>query len=236
MLKQFENCISLGSNCVMSTFMCRTGLHSFDAPFDWVYTQNFSSIIKLIDNNFIDFLNKENLEKATVYCTNDMYSFQDKKYNISFYHDFCRTYEEVKEKYDRRIDTFLKKIKSPTCFFRIFDDENEVDYINNNQEYIKKIIKKHNINNEVIFLYCGKNKKKYLKNVKNFCINVERRYDLGWYQHKDHSCKMLENKDFCEFIKNILPYEIIEKNKKFYYNGYNSKFGPFIDLKNDFKD
>lgn len=226
MLKQFENCISLGESCSLSMFMCRTGLHSFTGPFDWIDTLSFDGVLKNIDNGFVDFLNEKNLQREGFYN----YTVYDKKYNIYFFHDFCKKYEEVKEKFDIKAKRLLEKMKQPSCFFRLVSNKMEVAYINNNQKYIQKVIKKYNNDNEIVFLICKKSIGEKIEIGKSFYLNVEEPYELCWFQHKDHSYKILENKEICKFIKDILPTEIVEKNKKFYYNGYNSKFGPFIEI------
>ena len=61
-------------------------------------------------------------------------------------------YKEIKEKYERRCNRFLAAIKEPTCFFRMVKDNDEITYINENMQYIESIIKKSNVNNEIVFL------------------------------------------------------------------------------------
>ena len=224
MLKQFENCMSLGNGCWLSNFMLRTGLSSFYNPFSWITSTNFEAVLKIIDENFAGFLDKSNLHFG------NNYECYDEKYDMIFYHDFCKEYSDVKEKYDRRIKRFLDAEKKPTCFFRIVIYEKEVDYINNNQKYIQKVIKKYNQDNEIVFLVCKKDVKKKIEDSATFYF--ENSYvDFGWFQNKDHSYKMLDNKEFCEFIKNILPKETMKKNMDFYVMHYNCNLGPFLGCK-----
>lgn len=61
-------------------------------------------------------------------------------------------YDELRKKYDRRINKFLGEISKGTCFLRIVTNLEELDYIAKNCEYIKRVIKRANNENEIVFL------------------------------------------------------------------------------------
>ncbi|WP_230136765.1 DUF1796 family putative cysteine peptidase, partial [Peribacillus frigoritolerans] len=73
---------------------------------------------RLLQNQFADFLNPQNLKPIKYLSQLDLYVL-DERYNIGFNHDFKTDkntlthlggYPEVKEKYDRRIQRFLEKM------------------------------------------------------------------------------------------------------------------------------
>lgn len=148
----FTNFMSLGSSCHTASSMSKYGLRSFAGPFDWLITGNLEWVLYYIENDFEGFLEKENLE-----CwKNDHRKFVDKKNGFLFLHDvvhsFENEYKEYKMKYEKRIIRFLKEIEKPTCFVRFLTDLEEVKYISKNFEYINRVIKKKNSQNEIIFI------------------------------------------------------------------------------------
>lgn len=158
---QFINFISLGYFCDVASDLEKLGLRSYSYPFDWNLT-SLDNNIKLIENNFEDFLNIDNIKQLSGYPNR----YVDIKYNVFFYHDFVsyKSLEEqlpsVKEKYQRRINRFYKDIKNPTLFVRyisseFLDNKNESDELNwieKNITYINKTIKSFNSNNEILFI------------------------------------------------------------------------------------
>ncbi len=148
----FKHGISLGNNCAMAASLSKYGLRSTSGPFDWVLTE-FEGLINCLEMDFTDFLLDENISKIE---GGRPKSFIDKKYNISYMHEvdfsFDDEFEGIKAKYKRRIEQFRKDIKENTCFVRSVFDEKELEFIQNNENKINKIIKKHNKENEIIYL------------------------------------------------------------------------------------
>ena len=87
-------------------------------------------------------------------------------YDCYFFHDFSKykslkkQYSQIKAKYDRRIERFLKNIAEPTLFVRYINNENklsngksvELDYIEKNKEYILRVLRSYNSKNDIIFI------------------------------------------------------------------------------------
>lgn len=147
----FDYFISLGSACPLASSMSKYGLRSFSSPFDWLATPNLEWVIHYIETDFKDFLLQKNLER---YDENPRH-FRDKESGFRFVHedeDFENNYYALKEKYDRRIDRFLKNVHYKVCYFRRITKD-DIEYIDNNAEYIRKVIKKHNPHSEIVFLY-----------------------------------------------------------------------------------
>lgn len=116
--KKFDLVISLGEDCACSGWLRRFSLQKYSYPFDWLSNADFETRINLIINDFQDFLNYDdikfmNIENPTIHD-----SYKDIKYNFHYYHDFEKniplsiSYDEVKEKYDRRIKRLYDKIEA----------------------------------------------------------------------------------------------------------------------------
>ena len=125
------NYISLGSSCSVAYQLQNLKLKKESLPFDWVRANDISFVLQLIKNNFSGFL--DNLEyikddEKFPYINNDeLFDNIKEKHTkiyknqyIGFYHDFKEntSFEEVKEKYDRRIKRFYDIIKNESIFIR----------------------------------------------------------------------------------------------------------------------
>lgn len=149
----FDYFISLGSACPVAASMQKYGLRSFSGPYDWLITPDFKGVLHYLETDFGDFLLQENLEK---YRHQNQEGFLDKKTGIKFIHEtynFEREYNKLKEKYDRRISRFLKASKSKVCYLRSIRNQEDVEYIKNNSDYIRDVIKKNNPDSELVLLY-----------------------------------------------------------------------------------
>ena len=117
--------VPVGINCAPTHFLGANRLRKGAYPFDWNVTP-LSSMIELIENDFHDYLRLENLEflpptrrmlfkergvglKASDELITPVIC---RRYNILFPHDFSEAgiddYEEVRNKYLRRIERFKK--------------------------------------------------------------------------------------------------------------------------------
>lgn len=148
---RYKNCISLGWFCGTASAMQMLGLRCFSGPFDW-YFSDFDSVLKVMENDFDDFMSKKNLQVTE----DNPKAFHDIKYgfrcNHDISHNFETEYHSIYEKYNRRAIRFMQEVKQPTCFFRAVRSNQEITYINQNKDYIRSVIKKGNPNNEIIFL------------------------------------------------------------------------------------
>lgn len=219
----FANIISLGYFCGPALELEKVGLRSHSYPFDWLIS-DFEEILSCIENGFKNFLTYENLYQYK----NIKYYYYDKKYKMHFYHDFDEfrplkiQLEDVKEKYNRRIERFYKDITKPTLFIRYVKDQHELDYITQNYESVIELLKKYhgdnnlllianddlvNVNQEVYFVskdandvvarrFLEKNDdlKKYLNSAEVF-DELERKRNLAWYKCKEDQKKIVKIKD-----------------------------------------
>ena len=118
--EKFDLIVSLGSDCACSSYLRRFGLQDYSYPFDWLTKFPFDNRINFLLNDFNDFLNKENLHKIEKPKDKETDSkcdyYEDSKYDIYFFHDFKNflpfdvAYNDVREKYTRRIKRLYSKI------------------------------------------------------------------------------------------------------------------------------
>ena len=113
--------ISLGSTCCISQQLKNFNLRKDAYPFDWVRISNLNNVIKLLENQFSDFLDFESFE----FCkfSNDFMinglvgsNIYKNKY-CTFYHEFPEKINDINfelfcQKYKKRIVRFLDLIKS----------------------------------------------------------------------------------------------------------------------------
>lgn len=204
----FDYCISLGSYCAVALSMQRYGLRSSRGPFDWCVS-NLESIIKVMDTDFIDFMDRKNLYIAP----GDKLIFVDEKYGFRFKHDidsdFEKEYDNIHNKYMRIVNKFLNNISSPTCFIRSVQSLKEVEYINYNNDMIRSVIKKRNPNNDIIFLKSSSINYKIVSDFKSYEMNSDI-YLKGIY---DMSNLFQHSQEFMKYCcSGILSLERREKN------------------------
>ena len=108
----------------------------------------------MIDTNFDDFLNIENLKRDE----KRKYIVKDMKYNIAFYHDYKPSlpidgqHDAVKEKYSRRIKRFYNYISEKTLFIRYIESKKEYEYLCENYDHIISILRRYNENNDLMLI------------------------------------------------------------------------------------
>lgn len=206
-MKKYETCFSLGCNCWAASSLAKLGLRSFSGPFDW-YWSDFDSVISQIENEFADFMRKENLEII------DNKVFRDTKYNFLCNHDIKEDFEieyaEIYDKYIRRAERFMESIKKPTCFFRIIRSEGEIKYIINNESHIEKVLKKYNSENEIV--YIGLKNLSCLPDHFRWFQLTEDHYGSGRYNMRN---LFSQSEELLQFCKNLLSPEQMELNKKY---------------------
>jgi len=205
----YSNCISLGWFCGTASSLSKLGLRSNSSPFDWCFS-SYWAVLKQIENNFQDFMKKENLEIEK----DNKRIFRDKKYGFYCNHDIKddldAEYNDIYKRYCRRVDAFRKAIVLPTVFFRCIRDQEEVGYINANWDYAEKLLKSFNTENRIIYLYHN-GLKGVTDNVQSVCLNIDQ-YIGKTYEMRHLFGKSEELLDLCA---GLLPIDLIQKNIEF---------------------
>ena len=208
----FHNFISLGAWCPTAASMSKYGLRNGSFLFDWLGTPRFESVIHFIENEFSDFLLKENLE----HLPGNVEVFKDKKFDVVFPHDreysvgLEKSYDVLYQKYQRKINYFNKEMKNRNCFLRSVMSDVELKYIINHEKDINRAIKRENKESEIIFL---------LKKELSVPDNLNFRYYIMPGIH-DTSEALLRNwfdnaEDFLLYCQSNLSKYIIMKNVAF---------------------
>lgn len=156
-MKKYENFISLGYFCSVALELQRLGLRSCSSPFDWCISE-WSGVERAITDNFTDWLNYDKLYQNRVNHAH----YRNLEYEISFFHDFNKydslesQLDEVKRKYERRIERFYENIQKPTLFIRYISTNHagrkELNYLEQNYKRIIQKFKNYNSANEIIFI------------------------------------------------------------------------------------
>jgi len=172
------NYISLGPTCSVAYQLQKLNLKKESLPFDWIRCNSVLTVLDLIKNNFNGFLNDlihvKDDEKFP-FIDESEESFDDikdmktkiyKTNKIGFFHDFKDgvTFDDVKEKYDRRIKRFYDVSKNKSVFIRddIYFKESNIPIYNE----LNKIIKEFNNDNQlVLIINISKNKVFNLSNL-----------------------------------------------------------------------
>jgi len=112
--KKYDVIISLGRDCTISYYLRHFQLQKESLPFDWLIIHSLESILQLFQNDFDDFLSKENLSYELTWKEGLQYI--DNKYKLSFRHDFIKDFhnefEDVVFKYKRRISRMQNKLSN----------------------------------------------------------------------------------------------------------------------------
>lgn len=162
MKKEYDIIYSIGQDCACATYMKQARIRDCSGPFDWLTKSNFEKRMKLILDDFNNFLNQEDLKtmpKPTQFPAdkNNTY-YENIRTGLYFWHDFPAdkdfetAYPLVKEKYDRRINRFIENIRTKEKVLLIYFSH----YSINNDELIKelcdKVCKKYNKNIDFLII------------------------------------------------------------------------------------
>ncbi|MCH5296319.1 MAG: hypothetical protein J1E85_01470 [Ruminococcus sp.] len=203
-----RNVISLGCFCSVALELEKNGLRDASYPFDWLITRDFSKVLHLIETNFDNFLNEDNL----IQSISSRNYYYDEIQKIWFYHDFSSNsdlhsqMDDVKEKFNRRINRFYSAIKQPTTFIRYVKNQKDADYINQYSKKIENIIKRFCPHNQIIYFY---NDDLVLNVEDSYSVKVDRNDSVSRHpfrQHMDLLENLIENYDDKKREENIKRY------------------------------
>lgn len=150
----YKHFVSLGANCYVAEDLIKLGLRNCSYPFDWLFSDDFSGIISVIQNDFSDFLSFNVLLQHS----DNKSRYYNSLYKFSFYHDFNKyqslksQISSVQEKYLRRINRFKNDICEPSIFFRYIISKNDISYVKNNYQKIDSILKSFCSLNRIVYI------------------------------------------------------------------------------------
>jgi hypothetical protein len=190
--------ISLGPTCSVAYQLQKLGKKKESLPFDWIRCPSIKDVIYLIENNFEGFLSEISFvrddTKFPIIKDSEIFDdvsdketkiYRNEKLNIGFFHDFKEgiTIEDVREKYNRRIQRFYKTVMEPCVFIRddmYFHQENVEDY-----NKLLRILVGFNSNNKLV-LIINMNKNIFDLSRLNPAIKVfvDNEKQTEWQHHK----------------------------------------------------
>ncbi len=117
----YDFVVSIGYDCHCATMLRKLGLRSCSSPFDWLTAAPLEARLRLIETRFSGFLEKASmrkLEKGPDAPGKGNDHYEDAATGLRFFHDFRETlpfseaYEQVHEKYARRIGRLYDNVVS----------------------------------------------------------------------------------------------------------------------------
>ena len=153
-------------------------------------------------------------KKNLCLVNNNPKAFIDNKYEFYFNHDiqnsFEEEYDEIHQKYLRRVNAFRKMVKSPTVFFRTVRGNQEITYINNNWEYANELVKRYNSNNCIIYVVAA--------GMNPLTNNVES-YELMDSGYKKNTYDMLhlynQNQELMSVCSKLIEPSVVKTNLQY---------------------
>jgi len=165
---KYDLIFSIGGACSCSQVLRKCRLQYYSYPYDWLFGADMPTRVKILANNFQDFINFEDLKDAG-YDNKDKKNlcevYKNTRNGICFNHDFkynkplSQTYDAVKEKYKRRINRLISQIEKSKNVLVIYiqtpNNREEVDsaQLLECQKILKERFSKQNIN--LLYLYCN---------------------------------------------------------------------------------
>lgn len=120
--KEYDFILSIGEDCACTAYLRNHNLQMLSYPFDWLTKAAFETRLELILNDFENFLNLEDLKflEKTPEMFNDKHCdyYENTRNGFYYFHEFPKdedpknSFDEVKDKYDRRIKRTYESIQS----------------------------------------------------------------------------------------------------------------------------
>ena len=120
MKRMYDLIIPLGCNCATAMQLKMLHLRRYSSPFDWLLANDDDALAQactLLETHFREFLIRENIVECPEFSDARHTAYYDKGSARCFLHDFIKSpplsdFEDVKEKYARRIRRLYKFINS----------------------------------------------------------------------------------------------------------------------------
>ena len=126
--KQYDMIYSLGYNCFPGIYMKKYALRKQAGVIDWCISISLSYVNQLLKHRCKDLFVYEHLTYVSSFGDGSTLRLRDKVYQIDSAHDFPSSintetnwlsYNEVKEKYERRTERFLTSMETSSCILFI---------------------------------------------------------------------------------------------------------------------
>ena len=228
--KKFDLFVSLGAACSCTQTLRDSRLQYFSYPFDWVYGSNFLDRVKILVNNFEHWLDKEDLiswGKRAETHPNEI--FKNTRTDIVFNHDFRmdtpleESFDEVKQKYDRRIARLLNQIENSrsVLFAYILRPDMREEILQKDLKQGYELLKKRfpNVDIHILYLFSSREvdfqNRKVIKVTDNI-TNIRFDYDANLAELPWAAAPNKLNKVFRDFNISYKHLTAKQKLKKFF--------------------
>ena len=156
MKKKYDIIYSIGHDCACSMYLKKHQLRVVSGPLDWLTSVPAHMRFNMILNDFVDFMNIEDfvfVEKNPNIVNDDKCDYyKNVRTGLYFYHDFAsgipltQSFEDVAEKYRRRIERFYKNIREKRhvllVWFSHYHDTTNEQWVRFATDFCNKIGKK----------------------------------------------------------------------------------------------
>lgn len=118
-MKEYDLAFGMGFSCGASTALRAAGLQYASFPFDWLSVPSVLSAARLVESDFVNWFDAEDLELRDVVRKGWMYArvYRNRRTRFGFPHDFggnddfSACYPRVRDKYERRIRRFYESMR-----------------------------------------------------------------------------------------------------------------------------
>ncbi|MBE7704855.1 MAG: hypothetical protein E7Z90_03460 [Cyanobacteria bacterium SIG29] len=190
MLKKYDFIFSIGEACSCTQLLRENDLQFASYPLDWVAGSNFEERINLFLNQFKNYINKDDLEYAFYNGINDCNAYYNKQNDFTFNHDFSAkldfnvSYDEVKSKYNRRIERLYSDINKSNSILMVWvelplTDSKKADKSSIVEIFNKVLLKYPNKKFDLLYIV---NNEKQTNNIEKLSDNVT--YVVSSYKDK----------------------------------------------------
>lgn len=129
----YDLVFSLGAVCFCTHVLRRMNLQLASYPFDWLFGSNLLDRLDMLSNHLEHFIELKDLEYS--YTENSIFcdAYYNKSNDLTFNHDFPKgvdvkdSYDEVRQKYDRRIQRLFDNIDKAQKVLVVFIERPNVE-------------------------------------------------------------------------------------------------------------
>ena len=119
-MKEYDFIFSLGASCAVSQSLRDAGLQFASFPFDWIGSPGLMAEVEMVESGFAHWFEREDLKLWDVRHEEGAIQrvYKNMRTKFGFPHEFTNAfrfedgYEKTREKYDRRIERFMKTLAS----------------------------------------------------------------------------------------------------------------------------
>ena len=245
--------VNLGYNCLLTKFARNCGLPIL--AFNNIYLPEFKDVIHFLETNFEDFIspddivvtkNWQNLNYGNrgddlISSKSKQWSFRHSPYIIKIIIEENGDVVKICDRINKEIVTdWIKNIKNTESLFcRVLRSQRDIEYVEQNYEYIERLIKSFNPKNKIIYLNNLSITKKLnipRDYVFHFNCNFIELHNQEYYDMPYQQSAILLNRQFLDYISNnFMSVNFAHINDEFIYGDLSDGiYDFFLNSENEF--